>query len=66
VSLANIHSDYQTNQETSLTFTLNNGNEIRLQFYDNARCIMTLDAKQRTVTTAQFRKNFPIAVDLLP
>jgi predicted ATP-dependent endonuclease of OLD family len=30
VSLTNIHSDYQTDQETSLTFTLDNGNEIRL------------------------------------
>jgi len=66
ISLANIHSDYQTDQETSLTFTLNNGNEIKLQFYDNARCIMTLDAKQRTVTTAQFKKNFPINVYSIP
>ncbi|MET4316659.1 AAA family ATPase [Bradyrhizobium sp. RT5a] len=66
VSLTNIHSDYQTDQETSLTFTLDNGNQIRLQFYDNARCIMTLDAQQRTVTTAQFKKNFPIDVYSIP
>ncbi|QIP00304.1 ATP-dependent nuclease [Bradyrhizobium symbiodeficiens] len=66
VSLTNIHSDYQTDQETSLTFTLDNGNQLRLQFYDNSRCIMTLDAQQRTVTTAQFKKNFPVNVYSIP
>jgi energy-coupling factor transporter ATP-binding protein EcfA2 len=66
VSLTNIHSDYQTSQETSLTFTLDNGNEIRLQFYDNARCIMTVDTKQRTVTTAQFKKNIPANIYSVP
>lgn len=66
VSLTNIHSDYQTNQETSLTFTLENGNEIRLEFFDNSRCVMTIDAKQRTTTTAQFKKNFPANIYSIP
>ncbi|HTB05064.1 MAG TPA: AAA family ATPase [Bradyrhizobium sp.] len=66
VSLTNIHSDYQTDQETSLVFTLDNGNEIKLRFYDNARCIMTIDAKQRTVTTYQFKKNFPANIYSIP
>jgi hypothetical protein len=51
ISLANVHSDYQTNQETSVTFTLDDGNELCLEFYDNARCVLTVDAKQRTATT---------------
>lgn len=67
ISLANIHSDYQTDQETSVTFTLENGNKLQLSFYDNARCIMTIvEAKQRTSTTAQFRKNFPTSIYPFP
>lgn len=67
ISLANVHSDYQTNQETSVTFSLENGNKLQLNFYDNARCIMTIvEAKQRTATTAQFRKHFPVSIYAFP
>jgi energy-coupling factor transporter ATP-binding protein EcfA2 len=67
ISLANVHSDYQTNQETSVTFSLENGNKLQLSFYDNARCVMTItEAKQRTATTAQFRKNFPVSIYPFP
>lgn len=67
ISLANIHSDYQAEQETSATFTLDNGNKLQLSFYDNARCVMTIaEAKQRTTTTAQFRKNFPASIYAFP
>jgi energy-coupling factor transporter ATP-binding protein EcfA2 len=67
ISLANIHSDYQTDQETSVTFALENGNKLQLTFHDNARCVMTItEAKQRTATTAQFRKNFPISIYPFP
>ena len=67
ISLANVHSDYQTNHETSVTFSLENGNKLQLNFYDNTRCIMTIiEAKQRTTTTAQFRKNFPVSIFPFP
>lgn len=67
ISLANIHSDYQTSHETSVTFSLENGNKLQLTFYDNARCIMTIvEVKQRTTTTAQFRKNFPVSIYPFP
>lgn len=67
ISLANIHSDYQSDQETSATFSLENGNKLQLRFYDIARCIMTIaEAKQRTSTTAQFKKNFPISIYSFP
>jgi energy-coupling factor transporter ATP-binding protein EcfA2 len=66
ISLANIHSDYQTDQETSVTFTLDNGNDLVLDFYDNSRCVLTVDAKQRTATTSQFKKNFPISIYSFP
>ncbi|MGY4478919.1 ATP-dependent nuclease [Bradyrhizobium sp. USDA 3364] len=67
ISLANVHSDYQTDHETSVTFSLENGNKLQLRFYDNARCIMTIvEAKQRTTTTAQFRKSFPVSIYPFP
>jgi energy-coupling factor transporter ATP-binding protein EcfA2 len=67
ISLANIHSDYQADYETSVTFSLENGNKLQLSFYDNARCVMTIaEAKQRTATTAQFRKNFPVSIYPFP
>ena len=37
ISLANIHSDYQSNLETSVTFALENGNRLQLTFHENAR-----------------------------
>jgi energy-coupling factor transporter ATP-binding protein EcfA2 len=67
ISLANVHSDYQTDKETSVTFLLENGNKLQLSFYDNARCVMTIEeAKQRTATTAQYRKNFPVSIYPFP
>jgi recombinational DNA repair ATPase RecF len=44
ISLANIHTDYLTDEETSITFTLDNRNTFKLLFYENARCIMTTDS----------------------
>jgi hypothetical protein len=66
ISLTNIHSDYQTNQETSVTFTLDNSNELRVEFYDNSRCILSIDSTRRTANTAQFRKNFPTVIYSVP
>ncbi len=67
ISLANIHSDYQTDQETSVTFALENGNKLQLTFYDNTRCVMTItETNLRTTTTAQFRKNFPGSIYPFP
>lgn len=67
ISLANIHSDYRADQETSVTFTLEGGNKLQLQFHDNTRCILTIaEAKQRTTTTAQFRKHFPTSIYSFP
>ena len=67
ISLANIHSDYQADQETSVTFSLDNGNKLQLNFYDSARCVMTIvEAKQRTASTAQFRKSFPVSIYPFP
>lgn len=66
ISLANIHYDYESYRETFIVFTLENGNELRLTFYDNARCILTVDAKQRTANTTQFKRHFPISIYTIP
>jgi hypothetical protein len=42
ISLANIHSDYQ-DVETTVTLALEMGSRICLGFYNNSRCVMTLD-----------------------
>ncbi len=66
ISLANIHFDYQADQETSATFSFNNGNKLKLSFYDNSRCILTIDARQRTANTQQFKRNFPVSIYSIP
>lgn len=67
ISLANIHSDYQDEIETSVTFTLTNGNKIHLTFEDNSRCVLTVDETgSHTRNTTQFRRNFPVEIASFP
>ena len=66
ISLANIHFDYQADRETSVLFSLENGNKLTLTFHDNARCILTIDARQRTTNTSQFKRHFPISIYSIP
>lgn len=66
ISLANIHFDYDTNKETSVLFTLANGNKLQLNFYDNTRCILTVEASRRVSNTREFQRNFPISIYSIP
>jgi energy-coupling factor transporter ATP-binding protein EcfA2 len=67
ISLANIHSDYNTDEETSISFSLKSGNTLQLRFYNNSRCILIADAKDAaTRTTKQFKTNFPLSVFSFP
>jgi len=66
ISLTNVHSDYQSDQETFVVFSLENGNELRLDFHDNRRCILTFDSRQRTATTRDFARNFPESIYSFP
>src|ERR1700730_12246637 len=66
ISLANIHFDYQAEQDTSATFSLDNGNKRKLSFYDNARGVLAADARQRTANTQQFKRNFPVSIYSIP
>ena len=66
ISLANIYFDYQADREISVTFALENGNKLKLSFYDNSRCVLTIEARQRTASTHQFKRHFPISICSIP
>ena len=66
ISLANIHTDYLTDDETSITFVLTNKNKFKLRFYENSRCILTVDSERPTRNTSQFKKNFPVSIYPFP
>ena len=67
ISLANIHSDYNAEEETSISFSLTTGNALQLGFYNNSRCLLIADAKNAaTKSTKQFKTNFPISVFSFP
>jgi energy-coupling factor transporter ATP-binding protein EcfA2 len=67
ISLANVHSDYNTDDETSISFSLTSGDTLQLVFYNNSRCILIADAKNApTKSTKQFKTNFPISVFSFP
>jgi len=67
ISLANVHSDYNTDEETSISYALTNGNTLQLRFYSNSRCLLIADAKNAaTRSTKQFKANFPISLFSFP
>jgi energy-coupling factor transporter ATP-binding protein EcfA2 len=66
ISLVNIHTNYFTDEETSVTFTLDNRNAFKLTFHDNARCILTTDSARPTRNTGQFKANFPLSIYPFP
>jgi hypothetical protein len=67
ISLANIHSDYDVEKETSVVFALQDGSKLKLQFFDNSRCIMTVfESAFPARNTGQFRKAFPISICSFP
>jgi hypothetical protein len=51
---------------SSMSLSIDNGNELRLEFYDNHQCILTFDSLQRTSTTSEFKQNFPAIIYSFP
>jgi hypothetical protein len=49
ISLENIHSDYNSEQETSATYQIENGNRLKLQFLDNSRCVLVAENLGRQI-----------------
>ena len=67
ITLTNIHSDYRTDRETSATFTVDNGNTLRLLFIKNSRCILTTRALGEPVfNSTEFRRDFPESIWSFP
>jgi AAA15 family ATPase/GTPase len=66
ISLMNIHSDYQSDRETAVIFSLKNGNKLRLEFHDNSRCVLTTESQNRISSTTQFKKQFPTEIYSFP
>jgi hypothetical protein len=67
ISLENIHSDYDTSQETSVTFQIDNGNKLKLQFVDNSRCILFTESTGRQIQdTSAYKQKYPFSISIFP
>jgi hypothetical protein len=67
ISLANIHSDYRTDLETSITYSFENGNKLRMIFHDNSRCVLAIEQSSTIIrNTGQFRQAFPLTISSFP
>ena len=67
VSLENIHTNY-SEEDTSVTFHLNNKNKMTLLFPQNGGCIFTADSENfgRIRNPAKFKSEFPIEIVVVP
>lgn len=67
ISLTNIHSDYNTEEEASVLFTLGNGRKLRLTFIESSKCVMTFeDDGPHPKSTSQFRTLYPVDITTFP
>ncbi|SNB59214.1 ATPase/GTPase, AAA15 family [Rhodoblastus acidophilus] len=69
ISLVNVHSDanYDSVEETSISFEFTNGSQIRILLIDSARCLMTVETNgARVTTTSQFKARFPVEIYAFP
>lgn len=67
ISLENIHSDYNSEQETSVTYQIENGNRLKLQFLDNFRCVLIADNSGRQIqNTSNYKRNYPFSIATFP
>jgi AAA15 family ATPase/GTPase len=58
IPLENIHSDYHSDQETSVTFQIENGNRLKLWFLDNSRCALVADNSGRQIQNiSSYKRN---------
>jgi energy-coupling factor transporter ATP-binding protein EcfA2 len=67
ISLENIHSDYNSENETSVLYQIENGNKLKLQFLDNTRCILTAENSGRRIdNTSGYKRNYPFSISTFP
>jgi len=66
ISLENVHTNYG-NEDSSVTFTLNNGNKLHLIFPGTEGCFLVPEVAGETVSSvAKFRRHFPINLTVVP
>jgi hypothetical protein len=66
ITLENIHSDYE-DTDTTVTFSLDNGNKLLLLFRPSGKCILILEEVGKiTRNTRDFARNFPIGISTIP
>jgi energy-coupling factor transporter ATP-binding protein EcfA2 len=67
VSTVNVHTDYE-DEPAVASFTLSNGNKLRLYFPPGEEtCLLVADARDRpTYSAAEFKRQFPIAIGVVP
>jgi energy-coupling factor transporter ATP-binding protein EcfA2 len=67
IPLENIHSDYDSETETSVSFQLEGGNRLKLRFFENSRCVLTAENQGRQIqTTSSYKKNYPLSIAIFP
>ncbi len=66
MSIENVHTDYE-DVETTVSFKLSNGNKLILYFPIDGGCCLLTETKGLAVNTPkQFKKEFPISLEIVP
>lgn len=66
ISIENVHTDY-SDEDTSVSFILSNGNELQLYFPKEGTCVLVAETHNVPLaTSAAFRKAFPIQISVVP
>ena len=66
ISIENIHTDY-SDEDTSVSFVLSNGNELQLLFPRDGSCRLILETHNVPLSSAAaFKKAFPIELSVVP
>jgi len=66
ISIENIHTDY-ADEDTTVSFRISNGNELKLYFPKDGACILLAEAPNRRLNSApSFREAFPIDLAVIP
>ena len=67
ISFENVHTNYETDKASTITFTLSNGNSLRLYFPEARECVLIPNTVSRSARTPSiFRREFPISIEFVP
>lgn len=67
ISFENVHTNYETEKTSSITFFLSNKNKLILYFPEARKCVFIPITNSRSARTpSTFRRQFPISIDFVP